>query len=146
MAMQYMASVERSGVLVSARQISTTYHIPYALMAKIMQGLSQHGLVKSVHGTKGGYLLAKRAKDITVADVLVVFDGPVAVVECFQHKKIDCEQWKECSVKNPFYELNRRIQDILIKTTIADLSKKSDSSLAVPTLSTGHLAAGRMAV
>jgi len=125
MAIQHIAVSEVSGNgLASTREISATYKIPYPLLAKIMQGLANHGLVKAVYGTKGGYLLVKHAEDISVADVMEVFDGRVAVAECFQHKKVDCEQWKDCSIKDPFYELNQRISDILVKTTVADLVKK----------------------
>lgn len=108
----------------SAREVSEAYHIPYPLLAKVMQRLAGKGLIKSVHGTKGGYLLVKRPVDITVADVVAVFDGPVAVAECFKEAKITCPQWNGCLIKGPFYELNHKIHSLLVQTTIDDLVGK----------------------
>lgn len=108
--------------LTSTREISETYHIPYPLLAKVMQQLAGKGLIKSVHGTKGGYILVKQPQDISVADVVEVFEGPLAVAECFKEEKITCPQWDGCRIKNPLYELNHKIYHLLTHTTVADLA------------------------
>lgn len=108
----------------SAREVSEAYKIPYSLLAKVLQKLAGKGLIKAVHGTRGGYVLAKPPMDITVADVVEIFDGPVAVAECFREEKITCPQWNGCHIKNPFYELNHKIHQLLVETTIADLAGK----------------------
>ncbi len=105
----------------SAREVSEAYHIPYPLLTKVLQKLAGKGMIKALHGTKGGYVLAKKPTDISVADVVTIFDGPVAVVECFKEEKITCPQWEDCHIRNPFYELNMKIQDLLTQTTVADL-------------------------
>ncbi len=127
LAVQYMSLHDQNEENpANTRDMAAAYHIPYPLLAKVMQQMANHGLVKSVQGTKGGYRLAKKTSDITVADVITIFDGPVAVAECFQHKKIDCAQWDSCSIKDPFYELNHKIQNLLTQTTVADLAKKKN--------------------
>ncbi len=116
-------------LITSAREISDLYHIPYPLLAKVLQKLAGRGLVKSVHGTKGGYVLTKRPHDISVADVVQIFDGPVALAECFRAQKITCPQWDGCLIKDPFYELNNKIQTLLVQTSLADLAGKSGEAL-----------------
>ncbi|MDX1387476.1 MAG: Rrf2 family transcriptional regulator [bacterium] len=108
--------------LTSAREVSEAYQIPFPLLAKVLQKLAARGLIKSVHGTKGGYILGKPADDITVADVAEIYEGPLAVVECFKDEKITCPQWDGCRIKNPLYELNHKIYHMLTKTTMADLA------------------------
>ena len=81
-------------------------------------------MVKAVHGTKGGYVLAKRPTDITIAHIVEIFDGPIAVAECFKEEKITCPQWDGCLIKDPFYELNNKIFTLLTQTTLADLAVK----------------------
>jgi Rrf2 family protein len=105
----------------SAREIAETYHIPLPILAKVLQKLAGKGLVKSVHGTKGGYVLAKQAGDITLAMVVEVFEGPLAMTECFRDEKITCPQWDGCTIKSPLYELNHKIYNLLVNTTVADL-------------------------
>ncbi len=110
--------------LTSAREVADAYSIPYPLLAKVLQKLSSKGLIKSVHGTKGGYVLAKEPNDITLADVVEIFDGPLAVAECFREEKITCPQWDGCLIKSPLYELNHKIYTLLTQTTVADLSSQ----------------------
>ena len=115
-------AVEETAIT-STREVSQTYQIPYPLLAKVLQKLSGRGLIKSVHGTKGGYILGKPAGDITVADVAEIFEGPLAVAECFKEEKITCPQWDGCRIKTPLYELNHKIYRMLTHTTMADLTE-----------------------
>ncbi len=107
--------------LSSVREISEQHRIPYPLLAKVLQKLSVKGLIKSVQGTKGGYILAKNPSDMTVASIVEIFEGPFAVAECFNGEKITCPQWEGCSIRTPFSELNNKIYHLLSETTVADL-------------------------
>lgn len=115
----------------STREVAECYHIPYPLLAKVLQKLASKGMIKAVHGTKGGYVLAKKPVDMTVADVVTVFEGPVAVAECFKEEKITCPQWNDCQIRSPFYELNHKIHALLTQTTIADLMGPAETGEVV---------------
>lgn len=108
--------------LTSTREISEHYLIPYPLLGKVLQRLAGKGLIKSVHGTKGGYALGKRPEDISVADVAEIFEGPLAMAECLKEEKITCPQWDGCRIKNPLSELNHKIYHMLAGTSVADLA------------------------
>lgn len=107
--------------LSSVREIAEQHKIPYPLLAKVMQKLAVKGMIKSVQGTKGGYVLAKNPSDMSVASVVEIFEGPFAVAECFNGEKITCPQWDGCSIRSPFAELNTKIFHLLNQTTVADL-------------------------
>jgi len=124
LALEHMIHKEEAGHVTSTREIAEAYHIPAPVLAKVLQQLSSRGMIKAVHGTKGGYLMAKRAGDISVADVVEIFDGNFAVAECFKEEKITCPQWDGCLIKDPLYELNQKIYDLLATTSIADLVGK----------------------
>lgn len=122
LALEHIAQREQSGGgVVSTREVSEGYHIPYALLGKIMQRLAAKGLVKSIQGTKGGYVLVKRPHDISVADVVQIFDGSIAVADCFREERVTCPQWDGCLIKDPFYELNQKILKMLVETSVQDL-------------------------
>ncbi len=131
LAVEYVArkAAEVPGAVTSTREISEAYHMPYPLLAKIMQQLANHGLIKSVQGTKGGYILAKKAADISVVDIVEIFDGRVAVADCFKEEKITCPQWDGCQLRDPFYELNLKIYQLVSETSIEDLLKKASQPL-----------------
>ncbi|MCC7343710.1 MAG: Rrf2 family transcriptional regulator [Deltaproteobacteria bacterium] len=123
LAIEHMIRKEGQALPVtSTREISQSCHIPYPLLAKVMQRLAAHGVIRAFQGTKGGYVLAKPPGDITVAHVVEIFDGPFAVAECFNGEKITCPQWDGCLIKGPFYELNHKIYNLLAQTTVADLA------------------------
>ncbi len=122
MAIEHMIQKQGSEtVLSSVREISEQHKIPYPLLAKVMQQLSVKGMIKSVQGTKGGYILAKNPDDMSVASVVEIFEGPFAVAECFNGEKITCPQWDGCSIRSPFSELNNKIFHLLSETSVADL-------------------------
>lgn len=122
LAIEHMARKEDLAQVTSAREVAEAYHIPYPLLAKIMQKLASKGLAKSMHGMRGGYILAKRSVDISVADIVEIFDGPFAVADCFRDEKITCPQWGGCVIKDPLYELNSKIYSLLSSTSVADLA------------------------
>lgn len=133
LALEHMYHLEgEKGHITSAREVAQKYRIPYPLLAKVLQRLAAQGLVKAIHGTKGGYILAKRASEISVADVVSIFEGPVAVAECFKEDAEDCPQWDGCLIKDPFFELNRKIHELLTQTTIEDLVGKGGPSGSTP--------------
>ena len=120
-ALEHIVHKEEAGGVTSTREVSEAYHIPLPVLAKVMQQLAAKGLIKSVHGTKGGYLIAKRPQDISVADVVQIFDGRFAVADCFKEEKITCPQWDGCLIKDPLAELNHKIYSLLATTSIVDL-------------------------
>jgi Rrf2 family protein len=122
-------------VKATARNIAEAHKIPYPVMAKVMQKMSGKGLIKSVQGTKGGYILAKKPGEISVENIVHIFEGPVAVAECFKEEKISCPQWDGCIIKGPFSELNRKIHALLAQTTVGGLVAKVDSANQLPTFS-----------
>jgi Rrf2 family protein len=127
LAIEHMIRKEhQKDCVTSAREVADAHHIPLPLLAKVLQQLAVKGLVKSVQGTKGGYVLAKRPMDISVADIAEVFEGPLAVAECFKDEKITCPQWNGCLIKDPFYELNQKIYHLLVQTTVADLAHRPE--------------------
>ena len=131
LAIEHMARrAESPEVITSTREISEAHHIPNPLLAKVLQKLAGKGIIKSVHGTKGGYVLTKKPADIRVVDIIYIFDGTVAVADCFKEEKITCPQWDGCLIKTPFYELNRKIHDLLAQTSIADLAENREEGSA----------------
>lgn len=80
--------------------------------------LARAGIVKSVRGVKGGYVLGRPANEITAGDVLRAAEGSIAPVECCS---AGCEHAEDCV---PF-GLYKRIQDavdaVVDSTTLADM-------------------------
>jgi Rrf2 family protein len=105
----------------SAREIAEQYDIPLELMAKVLQRLVRRGLLASHQGTRGGYELARRPAQISVADVIQAIDGPVTVTAC-STEDARCDQFAKCNVRDPLWKVRERILAALGDCTIAELA------------------------
>lgn len=121
LAVEYMIEKGSQEAVASVREISDHFSIPYYLLAKTLQKLAAHGVLKAQHGTKGGYRLARSPSELNLADLVVIFEGPLAVTNCFKAERIDCPQWSDCTIKNPLSKINGKIMEMLRQTTMADL-------------------------
>lgn len=61
---------------VSAASIASSQDLSVAYLEQLLHRLKKQGLILSTRGPKGGYLLAKDAEDITVAEIVRILDGP----------------------------------------------------------------------
>ena len=100
------------------KEISARQNISEKYLEQIIMPLARAGIVKSVRGVKGGYVLGRPAKEITAGDVLRAAEGSIAPVECCS---AGCEHAEDCV---PF-GLYKRIQDavdaVVDSTTLADM-------------------------
>lgn len=76
-AMLVLARHEGGGP-VTISQIAEAQDIPARFLEAILRQLKQNGFTESIRGKQGGYILAQKAATITVADILALFEGPLA--------------------------------------------------------------------
>jgi len=127
MAMKHLAQRSDRGAA-SAREIAEHYDIPIELLAKVLQRLTREGLLVSQQGTRGGYVLARAASLMSVADVIVAVDGPLTVTACATAEET-CEQYEKCNIRDPLWRIKGRIQQALATCSIAELASEP---MAVP--------------
>ena len=113
----------------SAREIAEQYDIPIELMAKVLQRLVRAGLLISTQGTRGGYTLSRPSGTISVADVIQAIDGPFTVTAC-SSEKIDCEQYRKCSIRDPLWQIRERIVAALGTVTLAEMAADNVAAAA----------------
>jgi Rrf2 family protein len=118
MAMAHLALKPGSS---SAREIAEQYGIPIELLAKVLQRLTQRGLLTSQQGTRGGYQLSRPAVSISLADVIHAIDGPVAVTACSSHAG-RCGQFDTCNVRDPLRRIREIIVSALSGTSVLELA------------------------
>jgi len=126
MALQYIASVQFDDVararIVNTKEIAEEYHIPVELLAKVLQALAKHGLVESQNGPKGGYLLARNAGAITIAQVLEAIEGPLGIADCYHDKEESvCVQREHCNIRTPLRKVQDSIYQLLNSMTVEDM-------------------------
>ncbi len=104
-------------------EISEEYKIPRSFLAKILQKLVKAKIVRSYRGVKGGFSLARQARDITVLDVLEAIEGKLALNICVSDKK-KCSFSKHCPSHLLWVNVQARVVDTLKKANFDELSRQ----------------------
>jgi Rrf2 family cysteine metabolism transcriptional repressor len=108
--------------LTSTKELSDQYHISLELMGKVLQSLVKSGMVKSVQGVKGGYLLNETIENLTISQVVRVVDKPIKIVKCIEnHHFSDCGQILYCNIRSPMEILQEKLEAIFEGITVSDL-------------------------
>ena len=77
------------------------------------------GLVASVRGAHGGYTADRPAEDISVAEIVLAVDGPVALTACVDGG--DCAIEATCLLRGSWDRINNAVRDALEEVTLADM-------------------------
>jgi Rrf2 family protein len=105
--------------------ISSSENISLKFLESILLTLRKAGFLGSKKGKGGGYYLLKNAKDISIAAVYRVLEGPIAMVPCvslnFYEKCDDCPDENKCSVHKLMIEVRDNNLKIFENTSLADL-------------------------
>ena len=105
---------------VSSRIVSKQENIPYQLACKLMQKLSNAGLVTSCMGPKGGFGLSREPSKINLLEIIETIQNPISLNRCMLSKEI-CPQQKNCAVRPKLVELQEYIGGYLGNITLAEL-------------------------
>lgn len=106
---------------VSIKDVSKRENISDKYLEQIISSLNSAGLVRSVRGPQGGYLLRKPSEDITVGMVLRITEGGMSPVTCLEDGAESCDKQAACTTLKLWKRLDDAINDVIDNTTIADL-------------------------
>src|SRR3984957_11225239 len=121
MALKYLAEHPEKLAL-SAKDVADAYGIPAQLLAKILELLTKHGLLRSHAGMNGCYELAWDTREISAYEVIHPIDGPFFIASCTKGAK-SCDLTPSCTIKEPLARLNDTIAGVLKSISIHDLAE-----------------------
>ncbi len=133
------ASVGTEPEPISLADIAEHDGLPLAYLEHLVARLRKAGLVDSRRGSRGGYLLARPAKEITMAEVVEALEGSIAPIECISQAadgSIVCSResgpagggragspYNVCPTKLLWTKVRGAIVRTLRETTLADLTR-----------------------
>jgi Rrf2 family protein len=109
--MLHLAGLPEASV-VSTRVLAVEQVIPLRFLLKLMRSLIAAGLVKSYRGTEGGFRLARAAAQISLWDIIVAMEGPVAIHRCLAEREA-CH--KNCTEECPVHATLGKLQEEFVK-------------------------------
>jgi Rrf2 family cysteine metabolism transcriptional repressor len=101
--------------------IASNQGISLKYLEQLMASLKSAGLVRSLRGSKGGYILAKAANQIKLSDVFSALEGPSAItVECLDDDNY-CARTADCVTKQVWAQVQGAVMGVLESLTLQDL-------------------------
>jgi Rrf2 family cysteine metabolism transcriptional repressor len=114
---------------VPRQEIADRQELSSNYLAQLFAKLGRAGLVKSVFGPGGGYVLAKSATEITAGDVLRAVEeslAPVFCVDCDQDEM--CHRAEGCPTRPVWRRLGEQVTETLDSITVAELCEQPDTT------------------
>ena len=104
----------------STKDIATTLNASEAHLSKVLQRLSKSGLVRSVRGPRGGFVLGESAGAATLLDVYECIDGPLPNRSCLLGGPVCLGE--DCVLSDLLASVNQQVRDYLAGTRVAQMA------------------------
>lgn len=119
----------------STGEIAAQGDLPRKFLELILVSLKRAGMAVSQRGREGGYVLAKPAAEINLADVIRAMDGPLALIPCASRTAYrpcsDCPDVETCRIRKAMLKGRDALAEVFEATTIADLAGMGDGAGAL---------------
>lgn len=110
---------------VSIKTISKRQNISEYYLEQLFAPLRKANLIKSIRGAQGGYVLNKEPKEISVANIMDVLEGPIEIAECIEGAS--CDNIDCCATKLLWQKIKNSIDNVMNSVTLQDIVNDYDS-------------------
>ncbi len=120
---------------VALGEVAERQGISLSYLEQLFAKLRRADLVRSVRGPGGGYLLARAAEDIAIAEVVLAVDEPLRATRCTPGQPFGCSGKPQRCLTHDLWEgLGQQIRSYLASVSVADVvqSRPADCSAACP--------------
>lgn len=118
---------------VPLRSVAARQEVSEHYLEQLMSHLRNAGLVRSVRGAQGGYVLAKDPELITAGDIVRAMEGPIAPVDCLLPEtgrgNPYCGKTQDCIRRNIWLKMGKSITDALDSVTLASLCEEARTGI-----------------
>ena len=111
---------------VKLKRIAEKQDISVKYLEQLIAILKTGGFVRSIRGSKGGYILAKKPSEIKLSDCVRCLEGQLAAVECVENDDY-CQRSDNCIVKQVWVKVTEAVENILQSITLQDLVDRAEN-------------------
>jgi Rrf2 family protein len=105
---------------VMAKDIVSRQHISKKYLEQILTSLKEKGFIRTIRGSRGGYMLAKSPESITLKEVIESLEGPIELVDCVGSMR-GCPLSDDCFARDIWKEISDAIEAKLKGMTLKDI-------------------------
>ena len=119
--MIYIAALGDAEGKIALREVADRERISQKYLEQLVRPLMKAGLLKSVRGKGGGYVLTRPPEQYTVGEILRLTEGSLAPVACLDGDCKGCSRSDECPTLDVWKNLDKLINDYLDGVTLDQL-------------------------
>ena len=110
---------------VQLSEIAGRQGISQKYLEQILKPLRKEGIVKSVRGAKGGYVLGRHPSKISVGEIVALLEGGTMICECTENAMI-CERADSCLTRDMWTKAAKALFDELYAVSFLDLVRRQN--------------------
>jgi len=122
-------ALHRAEEPVALKSIAERQQISLPYLEHLVAPLISGGIVRSVKGPKGGLSLAKTPGEIKLSEIIRIFEGSSAPVECVDNPAL-CPRSDSCVTRDVWGEMKEAMNAVLESTTLQSLVERQQSKKA----------------
>ena len=108
------------------KEIAKNQKIPESFLENILIELKRSGLIMSIRGAKGGFLLNRTPNGITMLDIVLVLQTSIVPVDCILNPN-KCSSVNDCMTRPIWKKMHETQEKVLQSYTVKDLIEKKDT-------------------
>lgn len=109
------------GTPITIKEISKRQDVSVAFLEQILNKLRKAGLIGSVKGPGGGYVLSRNPEEISIGEILLELEGPVGITACTDPLGEGCARVEGCVTALLWRALGEKIEGFLHTIKLSDL-------------------------
>ena len=107
--------------LTSAKEICELFHTPFDPTSRVLQIMTQNGILNAEQGAKGGYQIIQDLSKISTRELSDMIIGPIKITNCAHDDFSQCSISSKCLISGSMVNLNESIKNLFSTITVADL-------------------------
>ena len=121
-------AINGNGEPVSLKDIAKRQEISEKYLEQIISILNKAGMVQSIRGAQGGYILTREPKDYTVGQILEVTEGSLVPVDCLKQGTKECDKKQTCATIKVWKKIDDAVSNVVDKITLEDMKNWASES------------------
>lgn len=107
------------------RDIARRQEVSEKYLEHSISALRKAGLVRSIRGARGGYVLAKSPSQIRLSEIMQILEGSMAPVECVDDPQV-CQRAQLCVTRDIWAKIKEAVDNILESITLEDMVERQN--------------------
>ncbi len=123
--LRLLVELAKANDIVKLKDVASKEGISLLYLRQVVVPLEATGLVRSVRGAGGGYVLTRSPCEISLFDIVTALDGPQVLVDCLTDESV-CDRVPSCAARRIWSKLQDSLHSFLKSVTLAEIVKEEN--------------------